>query len=160
MPENLFLQIGDLCGVPRDVGHPDRFEVKFILGFNNDRRFIKDTGRWDDGTATFLDVVCSGTLAKNVLESNWTTGLKIMVYGHLTNNDSFDHEIGKTIPAFTFKAIHAGPSARRGPVTAIRERKARYEPVRAGDMFPQVARALEEMQRRRTAPAAETLAAA
>lgn len=147
MAENLIPQIGDLCGEPRDVGNPDGLEVKFILGLNNDRRFDKDASRWEDGTASFLDVVCFGPLAKHVLESNWTSGLKIMVYGHLTNNDFIDPESGRTIPAFKFKAIHAGPSAQRCPVTAIRPEKPRRTPVRAGDLFPQITQALKDSQR-------------
>ena len=160
MAENLILQIGDLRGEPREIENPDRFEVRMTLGLNNERRYDKEAGGWVDGTASFLDVACFGQLAKHILDSNWTSGLKIMAYGHLANNDSIDPSTGKTIPAFILKAVHAGPSAQRGPVTVVKTAKPRRKPVRVGDTFAQIANELNEAQRRRTEAAAETPAAA
>lgn len=159
MAENLIPQIGDLRGEPREIENPDSFEVRMTLGLNNERRYDKDAGCWVDGPASFLEVACFGPLAKHILDSNWTSGLKIMVYGHLANNDSVDPSTGKTIPAFILKAVHAGPSAQRGPVTAVRRAKPRRRPVRVGDTFAQIAHELKEAQRRRT-DAAEAPAAA
>ena len=160
MAENLIPQIGDLRGEPREIENSDSFEVRMTLGLNNERRYDKNAGCWVDGPASFLEVACFGPLAKHILDSNWTSGLKIMVYGHLANNDSIDPATGNTIPAFLLKAVHAGPSAQRGPVTASRAAKPRQRPVRVGDTFAQITRELQEAQRRRSEAAAETPAAA
>ncbi|GLZ28128.1 hypothetical protein Lesp02_03180 [Lentzea sp. NBRC 105346] len=162
MAENTNYHVGDLTAPPQRRKTKSVTMATFTLGLNNDRRFDRKTSRYIDGPAAFLNVVCFGELAENILASDWHAGIKIIVIGHLSNDDYIDPATDKTISALQIKAIHAGPSARFNPVTAGKAPedvtsatiRHRHEPVRAGDTFAGITAALKDRARQAQMPAA------
>lgn len=84
----------------------------------NQRRYNKDTQQWEDGDATYLDVVTFGDLANNVAES-LVKGDAVIVIGQLSSS-SWETAEGEKRTRLEVKADHIGPDLRRATVKTTR----------------------------------------
>lgn len=84
----------------------------------NQRRYNKDTQQWEDGDATYLDVVAFGDLANNVAES-LVKGDAVIIVGQLTSS-SWETQDGDKRTRLEVRADNIGPDLRRATAKVTR----------------------------------------
>jgi single-strand DNA-binding protein len=91
--------------------------ASFGVAINSGRR-NQQTGKWEEGEASFFDVVCFRELADNVAES-LTKGTRVVVVGRL-NQRSWETDSGEKRSKVEIVADEIAPSLRWATATVHR----------------------------------------
>lgn len=105
-----------------------------VRGVAKDRKMNPKTSEWEDGDPCYIDIVCGGKMAENLIESV-VVGDSILVSGTLTQRE-WESADGKKQKAYSLRAKEIAVSLRYAPVPTQKSRQDQAQPHQSNNEAP------------------------
>jgi len=105
-----------------------------VRGVAKDRKYNSNTSEWEDGEPCYLDIVCGGKMAENLIESV-VVGDCILVSGTLTQRE-WESADGKKQKAYSLRAKEIAVSLRYAPAPTQKSRQDQLQPQQPNNEAP------------------------
>ena len=105
-----------------------------VRGVAKDRKYNSNTSEWEDGEPCYLDIVCGGKMAENLIESV-VVGDCILVSGTLTQRE-WESADGKKQKAYSLRAKEIAVSLRYAPAPTNKSRQDQAQPHQSNKYAP------------------------
>lgn len=105
-----------------------------LRGVAKDRKYNSNTSEWEDGDPCYLDIVCGGKMAENLIESV-VVGDCVLVSGTLTQRE-WESADGKKQKAYSLRAKDIAVSLRYAPAPTNKSRQDQAQPQQSNNEAP------------------------